>query len=115
MLPLGFYKALAIESAAIGTEARAAWPIDWPSRPEGIAVIDRLTQETIDEGRATTFVQVLVQEIRQRRANAMRALVGAGDFGEVPSRLYTLAARAAAYGEVLRLIEDSHGKEAEEP
>lgn len=114
MRSLSFYRRVAVRTAQVATEPRLAWPIDWPSTAEGVAVIDKLSKEALEEGRDTLFVAALVDEVRARRAGVIRQMIESGASGEAPARLNGLAGRAAALGDVLRLIRDSEGRQQEE-
>lgn len=93
-----------------GTIARLAAP--WAS-PQEVDVLDKLTKAAIEEGRGTAFVRALLIELRTRLAGATSLVIEDGAVGNPSQRIYALAGRAAELKNIIRLIENTEGKETE--
>jgi hypothetical protein len=81
--------------------------------PEEMELLDKLTKEAIEEGKETAFVRALLIELRTRLASATGQLVENAAVGDPSQKLYALAGRAAELRNVIRMIENTEGKETE--
>lgn len=101
-----------MEASLYARIASAACPWAWLcwDVPEGIAMMDKLTEEAIEEGMATAFVKALIKEIRQRHHDAGKLLLQLAASGESSARVCAMGGRALAYDDILRLIDRTKGE-----
>jgi hypothetical protein len=65
----------------------------------------KLSEEEMEDGRATPFVRELAREIRAKQREATSRMVEVGATGaDHPARLHALAGMVAAYMDVQRII-----------
>lgn len=67
--------------------------------------MDKLTGEDIEAGMNTAWAQALLRELRQRHHDAGKVLLQLAASGDSSARVYSMAGRALAYDDILRLIE----------
>ena len=67
----------------------------------------------VEQGREHPFVQAVVQELRVLEADARKKTIGYGWNGGSEWQMRNHAARAVAFAEALRILENSIGKDEE--
>lgn len=76
--------------------------------------LEKLDEDTVVEGLGTQFVQTLLKQLHLKASGFTRLLVSSGQSAEPHGRLCSLAGQAAAYNDVIRMIENA-GKENDRP